>query len=108
VAGSKIWDGAIAVVGVAAVVLAIWAALTATSNQAMRKELAGKQTDIARINTLNNLYTSMVQLLNRAVAETNDAGIAALMQSNGLTPGAPPPPLLPAPAAPAANPAQTK
>jgi NADH:ubiquinone oxidoreductase subunit 6 (subunit J) len=102
VSSSKIWDGAIALVGAVAVVLAIWAALTATSNQALRKELASKQPEIARITTLNTLYSSMVQLLNRAVAETNDSGIAAMMQANGITPGAPPQPLLPAPATPAA------
>jgi hypothetical protein len=40
----------------------------------------------------------MVELLNEAARQTNDAGILAMMANNGLTPGAPPPALIaPAP-----------
>jgi hypothetical protein len=86
-------------IGGLALVLALWASITAINNRALRTELSSQQRDIARITTLNRAYITMVELLNAAARQTNDAGILRLMETNGLAPGAPPPALI-TPAAP--------
>jgi len=71
--------------GVIALVLAVLNIAGAERNRALQAEVTAGQAVLQRGQTFANVNNSLIQLLAKAAAESNDSAIRDLLARNGVT-----------------------
>lgn len=74
-----------AILGLAAIVLAVLNVTGAQRNRALQAEIEAQQAAVQRGQTFANLNNSLIQLLARTAAEQNDPALRTLLSDNGVT-----------------------